>query len=80
MTITDKYWWVNKADGVRAWVRVCFAPSTICGEHKWLGQPGGIRFRCDRKRGHKGNHMDRLWCARFRRAGTLRIPDTLDAS
>lgn len=64
-------WLSNRVDGVRAVARGVLAPGSYCGStHEHM-----VKLSCDKKRGHKGNHMDRRWVARMKPSPRLIVCD-----
>lgn len=61
-----RYWLLNRWGGVRAWLRTHLLPRSLCGNEHPMTPSGKLVLVCDRRRGHSGNHMDRLFVARRR--------------
>lgn len=54
-----RYWLLNRIDWVRGWLRSRLTPWTVCGNERPLTPNGTFVLVCNKKRRHRGNHMDR---------------------
>lgn len=56
------YWWRNRRDALAALARITLAPWTLCRSERPPTFPGGASGpTCDRRRGHRGGHANRMF-------------------